>query len=87
MMDVAKIDSTTKSDNDSSLPMEITQKPNRNQYMKEYRKKNKDKTYRRIKCDICGNYYDNLNKTNHMRTRKHQMNDLQHKLDKLMGKL
>ena len=54
-----------------------------NKYMKEYRKKNKDKFSARSKCEICGTYYDKVNKFNHFNTKKHELNDLRQKIESM----
>lgn len=52
------------------------------EYMKEYRKKNKDwnKKYR---CEICNIEYKSSCKTNHMKTKKHEYGLLKMEYEKL----
>ena len=51
-----------------------------NEYMREYRKQNIDKIAVKVKCNICDCYYKKNNKSHHLRSKKHELNDLRKKV-------
>ncbi|ARF10104.1 hypothetical protein Indivirus_15_4 [Indivirus ILV1] len=47
-----------------------------NHYMKEYRKNNNERYTVKERCDICDCEINKSNKTHHIKTKKHKMNEM-----------
>ena len=56
-------------------------------YMKEYYLKNKERFNVKVKCETCGRLYKKSNKSNHIKTKNHELGELKIKLERFKNNL
>ena len=66
----------------SYTPIESYKDHSHNYYLK-----NKDKWFEKKVCELCNSTYSRSTKFNHFKTKKHQINELKHKLEVIENKV